>query len=363
MAEALQQLWPDTFPSASSAKKTLSKRCSPILVNDERPKKCQMVKLGDTVTRKPTKALVVSRGDVTLDTVVASTGPLVLAYLDSAVAVIVKPHGMAVTGSATSEDCLYQKLLFCLPPATSSAAEPLRRPCPCHRIDKPTYGLLVVARTKEAARRVCAAFEERRVQKRYRAIVHGELGSGGTDDDDSASGHIKKDLSGKECHSEWRVVGKSWEVVGSGDREGGAGGVRLTCVDLIPHTGRVHQLRRHMKHIGHPIVGDTRYGHEGTDRRLLRSVVSEAGKDWTEKQNTRGGAANGNGMNEGSDSSLPLMLAAVEIQFPHKVDESIISSGERGKGCILDVSCTTTSDEEQLKVAIDMPQAMKNLIK
>jgi 23S rRNA-/tRNA-specific pseudouridylate synthase len=338
VAETLQELWPETFPSASSAKKTLSKRRSPILVNGERPIRCQLVSPGDTVTLLATKALVVREdGETSQETIVASMGPLVLAYLDPALAVVVKPHGMEVISK--SKGSLYQQVLFCLPP--TFAAEPLRRPCPCHRIDKPTYGLLAVARTKEAARTIGVAFDQRQVHKRYRAIVHGKFifggGSAAGSTTTSGGGHIKTDLSGKECHSEWRVVGQSWQVGSSG---GDTTGLWLTCLDLFPHTGRQHQLRRHMKSIGHSIVGDDKYGHECSDRELLQLL--EACDDYD------------------MVAPLSLMLAAVEIQFPHKDT----TTGERdcGKGCVMDTSGTASFDGELLKVTVNMPTTMTKLI-
>lgn len=332
VAEALQALFPDAFPSASSAKKALSKRSSPVLVNRERPARCQLVARGDTITLLATKPIV-ARADcaTSLESIVAATGPLVVAYLDPALVIVVKPHAMEVT-STLSKNSLYQKLLFCLPP--TQAPEPLRRPFPCHRIDKPTYGLLAVARTKEASRTVGAAFNERRVRKRYRAVVHGRF-----EGKNASGGHIRAGLSGKESHSEWRVVGESWKV---GVWEEAP--VWLSCLDLFPHTGRQHQLRRHMKIMGHSIVGDDRHGHEESDDRL-RKLLEECGDDAHDIL------------------PLPMMLAAVEIEFRHKLDTN---SGQRdlGIGCVMDASSDASCCYANglLQVTTGMPSQMKHVI-
>ena len=169
------------------------------------------------------------------------------------------------------------------------------------------------------------------MRKRYRAIVHGHFGGEGGAP--GATGHVKTALSGKECHSEWRVVA-SWRVVApesdaaSGDvddsnaHHGGDGkGVRLTCVDLWPHTGRLHQLRRHMKSIGHSIVGDSEHGHGASEERLKAALLrrtsprSEQQKEEEEEEEKDCGA-----QQQGSvEPDLPLMLAAVEIMFPHDI--------------------------------------------
>ena len=189
-ADALQKLWPDAFPSASSARKVLRKRKAPIFINGAQAPTSSSICPGDTVTRRLDKATTrhLHHGGVTLASTVAATGPLVLAYLDAEVAVVVKDAGTTVIGWG-SEGALYEKLLFALPP--TDALDPLRRPAPCHRIDKPTFGLLVVARTKAAGRRIGAAFEQRQVRKRYRAIVHGELGGGYSSGSGGASAHTR----------------------------------------------------------------------------------------------------------------------------------------------------------------------------
>jgi tRNA pseudouridine32 synthase / 23S rRNA pseudouridine746 synthase len=123
-----------------------------------------------------------------------------------------------------------------------------------HRLDRDTSGLIVMARGVEVQRRMSRQFEDRRVEKRYMAIVHGSPAQ--------SSGRIelplRKDLDrpprqrvdfaqGRPAVTDWRIIHKSHE---------------RTRVELAPLTGRSHQLRLHLEQIGHPILGDKLYAHE-----------------------------------------------------------------------------------------------------
>jgi len=85
------------------------------------------------------------------------------------------------------------------------------------------------------------AFETRLVHKQYRALLLGKL---------EGNGNVKEPVFGKESESAYEIVSHTRSL------EHGW----LTTVNLSPHTGRKHQLRQHMKHLGHPIMGDDKYG-------------------------------------------------------------------------------------------------------
>lgn len=142
------------------------------------------------------------------------------------------------------------------------------RPTAVHRLDKRVSGCVVVAKTRQAAAFLSRAFRERDgVRKRYRALVVGRLDllafaeepsqaksspalPDGTDvQATEAELHVRSLLDGKPAHSIVRVLGHTRHVQAGW----------LTTLDLVPLTGRRHQLRRHCQALGVPICGDDLY--------------------------------------------------------------------------------------------------------
>ena len=120
------------------------------------------------------------------------------------------------------------------------------------RLDRPTSGLVVAALSRDALRAVEPGWKSGAVAKEYLAVVHGALGARGAIDHPLAARRPHQRGSGRieEARTEWTRL--------AGDRR-----VTLVCCRLL--TGRTHQLRRHWKAAGHPIVGDPRYGHPARD--------------------------------------------------------------------------------------------------
>ncbi len=145
---------------------------------------------------------------------------------------------------------------------------------PVHRLDRATSGLLMFALSADVARCLQNAFSKRAVRKTYIAIVRGHI---------SDHGHIHHPLSDKrdKRREGVNVSGKHWPEKEATTTYQGllSTEVPIACgrypssryslVALYPTTGRRHQLRRHMKHCNHPIVGDTTYG-QGKHNRLFR---------------------------------------------------------------------------------------------
>ncbi len=130
----------------------------------------------------------------------------------------------------------------------------------CHRLDAQTGGALLFA-TEDAAYDDClAAFKAHRVGKRYAALV------GGTFDvpEGTYRDRLVKDAAGARVRitggKDGLVVETRWRVDAHADES-------LTCVSLTPVTGRTHQLRAHMAHHGHPILGDDKYGDRALNKR------------------------------------------------------------------------------------------------
>lgn len=165
---------------------------------------------------------------------------LVVAHEDDAWAVVEKLPGYPVHGPRFTT--IEHALPFNLRPST--APDALRRPRPCHRLDAPTGGLLVVAKTASALTALNRQFQERLVAKTYRALVVGRL---------DGAGVVDAPLDGREATTGWRVVRHARAL-----RCGW-----LTEVELAPRTGRTHQLRRHLAGLGHPVLGDATYGIDG----------------------------------------------------------------------------------------------------
>lgn len=134
-----------------------------------------------------------------------------------------------------------------------------------HRLDKEVSGLLLFARDAETHRTLSIAFEQRLVHKTYLALAHGTLaGERGLVDEPIAefgSGRMGVHATkGKPSETQWKVI----------ERLEGA-----TLVEAIPLTGRRHQIRVHFYAIGHPLVGDPRYGDKAAPgERLMLHALS-----------------------------------------------------------------------------------------
>jgi RluA family pseudouridine synthase len=185
--------------------------------------------------------------------------PMEVVFEDDFLAVINKPPGIEVSGNKfkTVENALSGSV------SPSTQPDALDWPRPVHRLDYSTSGLLLIAKTASAQVFLGRQFQDRTIHKRYCAIVMGEI---------SEAGEINEPIDGLECLSEYAPL-KTIPSLKSG---------QLTLVSLSPVTGRTHQLRIHMAGLGHPIVGDQKYGEAG-------NVLKGKG----------------------------LFLAAVEVRFPH----------------------------------------------
>ena len=121
---------------------------------------------------------------------------------------------------------------------------------PIHRLDRGTSGALLFARTREAAATLCKSFEEGRVEKRYLALVRGTAPDEGLIDYP-----IPKSEDGPRvpARTRFRSLGRSAVD-------------RCSLVLAMPETGRLHQIRRHLRHVNHPLVGDVAYGSGAINR-------------------------------------------------------------------------------------------------
>ena len=142
---------------------------------------------------------------------------------------------------------------------------------PIHRLDRPTSGVLLFALNSETANLLCHQFEQKQTEKEYLAVVRGYVTGQGEIDyplkvqldkiADKFAQQDKEPQSAVTFYNGLKTVEMPYGI-------GRYATSRYSLVRLIPKTGRKHQLRRHMKHIFHPILGDTQYGDLHQNRAL-----------------------------------------------------------------------------------------------
>lgn len=214
----------------------------------------------------------------------SDTAPLEILYQDDVCVAVNKPAGLLVHPSRIDSgnfDTLFGKLQQQLD----------RKVFFVHRLDRPTSGVLLLALNADAARTLCDDFREHRVRKQYVAVARGFCSDGDRIEiplhrrlDRIADRLAKRDLPPQPAVTEYETV-ERYECPIADEHFPTS---RFSLVKLRPLTGRTHQLRRHLKHISHPILGDRTHG----DARKNRQFASEFGVD-------------------------RMMLVAETIQFPH----------------------------------------------
>ncbi|MCD9027021.1 23S rRNA pseudouridine(1911/1915/1917) synthase RluD [Luteimonas sp. BDR2-5] len=228
----------ELFPQFSRSKLTSWIRSGEVLLDGRQPRPRDPVVGGETVQL-----------NVVLDTQTEAEPqdiPLSVLYEDESVFVIDKPAGLVVhPGAGNPDGTLVNALLFRDP-----ALATLPRAGIVHRLDKDTSGVMVVARTLEAHNALVAQLSARDVHRQYVAVVVGALVSGGTADApidrhprDRLRMAVRED--GRDAVTHYRL------------RERFRAHTALEC---RLETGRTHQIRVHMAHLRHPILGDPLYG-------------------------------------------------------------------------------------------------------
>jgi 23S rRNA pseudouridine1911/1915/1917 synthase len=176
--------------------------------------------------------------------------PLEVLYEDDDLIVINKPPGMTVhPGAGVRRGTLVHALLHHAPGL--SAIGGVERPGIVHRLDRDTSGVIVVARNDAAHRALAEQFKARRVEKTYDAIVVGRPGPSSGIVEEPIGRHptarvrmaVRRD--GRAARTAWRLVASDGAV---------------SLLEVTPATGRTHQIRVHLAHLGHPVLGDPLYG-------------------------------------------------------------------------------------------------------
>ena len=174
-------------------------------------------------------------------------------YEDAEVLVLNKPAGLAVQGGTKTSKHIDRLL--------SAWGEGLERPRLVHRLDRDTSGVLLLGKSPGATAKLAAAFAKRRAQKTYWALVAGfpkpgeglldlPLAKKGVGDREMVRPADPADPKAEPAQTEYVTISRA--------------GDRVAWMALRPHTGRTHQLRAHMLAMGHPILGDPKYGTEAS---------------------------------------------------------------------------------------------------
>ena len=201
-------------------------------------------------------------------------------YEDDDILVLDKPSGITVNNSDTTknektlQDFAEEKLnIQKSKPVGAESADFYDRSGIVHRIDKETSGILLVAKNKESFENLQLQFKERKVDKAYIALVHGHV--------DSLEGQIAVPvgrlpwnrkrfgvlIGGREAITFYKVLEKLEKP--------------FTLLELVPKTGRTHQIRVHLQYFNHPIFGDFLYAGRKTsrqDRKILERFFLHAQK-------------------------------------------------------------------------------------
>ncbi len=191
--------------------------------------------------------------------------PLDIIFEDQDILVIDKPSGLVVhPGAGNDKHTLVHALLFHTSRLSSVSAE---RPGIVHRLDKDTSGVMVIAKNNKSHLHLARQFKAHTIERRYIALVEGAVEF----DEGIVDVPIKRHLLDRRRMSvsfsgEAKEAQTFYQVL---KRFPG-----YTAVALFPQTGRTHQLRVHLKYLGHPVLGDPTYGRSGLFSRLALHAMN-----------------------------------------------------------------------------------------
>ena len=213
------------IPTKSAMKKAIKR--NRFFIDDIPIQTGTYIEAGQTITRVDTEKTIEKFYRIKLDII----------YEDEHFAIVNKPSGIIVSGNS------FKTIVNALPLhlKKSNEKDTLKVFKPIHRLDGPTSGLLIVAKTAKSLALLGQMLERKEIQKEYIAIVCGKT---------NEEGIINTTIDGQEACTSYASI----KSVPSLQNE------FLTLIRLKPHTGRTHQLRIHMSTIDKPIMGDTLYG-------------------------------------------------------------------------------------------------------
>jgi 23S rRNA pseudouridine1911/1915/1917 synthase len=238
----------DRIPDTSRNKLQIAARNGNILVNEKQVKPNYKVKPGDDISivlPYPVRELELIPEDIPLD----------IAYEDDHLILVNKQAGIVVhPGYGNYTGTLVNALVYHFDNLPSLPTDYFGRPGLVHRLDKKTTGLMIVAKTEDALTKLAKQFFDRTTERRYYALVWGDM----PEEEGTVEGHVGRSVKnrkvmdvfpdgerGKHAITHWKVLERFGYV---------------TLVQCKLETGRTHQIRVHMKYIGHPLFNDNEYG-------------------------------------------------------------------------------------------------------
>jgi 23S rRNA pseudouridine1911/1915/1917 synthase len=255
----------DRMPNTSRNKIQIAARNGNILVNGQAVKPNYKVKPKDDISivlPYPVREIELIPEDIPIDIV----------YEDDTFCIVYKPSNMVVhPGYGNYSGTLVNALVYHFDNLPEKINNYFGRPGLVHRLDKNTTGTMVIAKTEEALTVLAKQFYDRTTERRYHALVWGDVKEDGT-----ITGHIGRSLKnrkvmtvfpegdyGKHAVTHYKVL----------ERFG-----LVTLVECKLETGRTHQIRAHFKHIGHPLFNDNEYGGD----RILKGTTNVKYKQFIE---------------------------------------------------------------------------------
>jgi 23S rRNA pseudouridine1911/1915/1917 synthase len=255
----------DRLPNTSRNKIQFAAKNGNVLVNTVSIKPNYRVKPGDDIS-------IVMPYPVREIELIAENIPIQIDYEDDFLAIVHKPSNMVVhPGYGNYTGTLVNAMVYHFDNLPYRIQDYFGRPGLVHRLDKNTTGLMVIAKTEHALSHLAKQFADRTTERRYNALVWGDIIEDGT-----VTGNIGRSLKnrkvmtvfpegdyGKHAVTHYKVL----------ERFG-----LVTLIECKLETGRTHQIRAHLKHIGHPLFNDNEYGGD----RIVRGTTHTKYKKFIE---------------------------------------------------------------------------------
>ncbi|MDF2593505.1 MAG: RluA family pseudouridine synthase [Clostridia bacterium] len=226
-----------------------------VKVNNKREKENYMLQLDDTL-----QLYIPEPAQAETKATVAAAKPIEIVYEDENILLINKPFGLLThPDSPGDNDTLIDRALYHISKQEGYTPSPTFTPSTCNRLDRNTGGIVIVAKNYKALKSANKLVRERGIQKLYLCVVKGIVNKAGEVENfllkDEASNKVEildeLEEGAKGVHTKYKPLANDSEYT-------------LMEVELI--TGRPHQIRAHFASIGHPIVGDVKYGDKNSNK-------------------------------------------------------------------------------------------------